>query len=287
MTVGIAAICQEESDPKVVLAADRMITTGQNPQIEYEHTRSKIQSLWENDDVTCMAVASGTVSFIESFLANLTSKLEDHAPTSVEQIAENGRNAYTELGRRTVENQILSKFDLDLADLTGGDPPFEPKILANFLKDVADGQERFKNRLEVLIAGIDGFGAHIYSLQNFDLDPQNTIGYHAIGSGNQPARSVFIRNQHDTTCDIERGIIHTIEAKRQSEEARGVGAEMDIALVNHPEDGIDCCHTFGEDLKGEWIDFYDDIKDAEERAREETIRDADIVYKPGTIHEDH
>lgn len=280
MTVGIAAICQEDSNPKVVIAADRMITTGSNPQIEYEHTRSKIQTLWDNDVVTCMAVASGTVSFIEAFFRDLNGKLENQSPASVEQIADKARETYTELGRTTVENQILSKFDLELSDLTGGDPNFESDILSTFLNDIADAQERFKNRLEILVGGIDGLGPQIYSVQNFDLDPQNTIGYHAIGSGNQPARSVFIRNQYSTNCRIERGIINTVEAKRQSEEARGVGAEMDIAVVNSPNSGVECCHTFDENLKEDWTEFYDDIKDAEDEAREETIREEDIEYEP-------
>lgn len=280
MTVGIAAICQEDSDPKVVIAADRMITTGQNPQIEYEHTRSKIQTLWDNEVVTCTAVASGTVSFIEAFFAKLSEKLEERTPASIEQIAGDAREAYTELGRTTVENQILSKFDLELSDLTGGDPPFESDILSTFLSDIADAQDRFKNRLEVVIGGIDGLGPQIFSVQNFDIDPQNTIGYHAIGSGNQPARSVFIRNQYDTTCDVERGIINTIEAKRQSEEARGVGAEMDIAVVNHPRKEVKCCHTFDEELKGDWTEFYDKIKTAEDEAREETISGEDLEYRP-------
>jgi len=285
MTVGIAAICQEENGPKVILAADRMITTGQNPQIEYEHTRSKIQTVWNNDIVTCMAVASGTVSFIEGFFERLSEKLEDDDPPSVEYIANASRDAYTELGRETVENQLLSKFDLELSDLTGDQTGFDSDILSSFLSDVADAQDQFSQKLEVLLGGIDGLGPQIYSIQGFDLDPQNTIGYHAVGSGTQPARSVFIRNRYDTTCSVRRGVVNTIEAKRQSEEARGVGSEMDIAVVNPPNSDMECCHSFDDARKEVWKEFYEDIKSAENDAREDIFNNEDLDYDPDTEYE--
>lgn len=278
MTVGIAAISQEEDDPKIVLAADRMITTGQNPRIEYEHIRSKIQSVHDNDVVSCMAVASGTVSFIEGFFDRLDDELSDSDPATVGQIAETARDQYATLGRKTVDNQVLSQFDLTISEITSGDPPFESEILSSILSDVADAQDRFSQQLEVVIGGIDGLGAHIYSIQNFDLDPQNTIGYHAVGSGTQPARSAFIRNEYDPRWGIDQGIINTIEAKRQSEEARGVGSEMDIAVVTMPEAGAECCVKFDEERKNKWTDLYGKIVDAENESREDTISEESVEY---------
>lgn len=285
MTVGIAAISQEGLDPKVVLAADRMITTGQNPQIEYEHTRSKIETLHDNSIVSCMAIASGTVSFIEQFFIKVEDEFSDEDPMSVKEIADKARDAYTEVGHETVENQVLEKFDLTIPELTNGETGFESDVLSSFLSDVADAQDDFSRQLEVLIGGVDPQGAHIYSIQGFDLSPQNTIGYHAVGSGTQPARSVFIRNEYSTQTDVNRSIINTIEAKVQAEEARGVGRKMDLAVVNRPEEGEQCCDEFSETKKNKWIDVYKDITEAEQKKRREFISDEDPTYNRGELDE--
>ncbi|MUW14853.1 hypothetical protein GJ633_09390 [Halorubrum sp. CBA1125] len=285
MTVGIAAISQERSDPKVVLAADRMITTGQNPRIEYEHTRSKIKPIHDNSIVSCMAIASGTVSFIEEFFTKLEDKFSDQDPTGVRQIADEARDAYTEVGRQTVENQVLEKFDLSISDLTNGGTAFESDVLSSFLSDVADAQDDFSRQLEVLVGGVDPQGAHIFSIQGFDLNPQNTIGYHAVGSGTQPARSVFIRNEYSTDTDVSESIINTIEAKVQAEEARGVGRKMDLAVVNRPQEDEQCCEEFSREKKDKWVELYEDIIEAEQQKRREVISDADPEYTRGEIDE--
>jgi hypothetical protein len=258
-----------------------MITTGQNPRIEYEHTRSKIKEVHDGDVVTCMAVASGTVSFIEQFFTNLDSRLSETDPTGIDHIAKEARKAYTEAGRNTVENQVLDKFGLEISDLTQGNTDFESDVLSSFLSDVSDAQDNFSQQLEVVLGGVDALGPRIYSIQNFDLDPQNTIGYHTIGSGTQPARSVFIRNEYDTDCDIDQGIISTIEAKKQAEEARGVGTEMDLAVINRAQDDSECCELFDRQKKAKWESLYNDIIEAEKEARQETINTESLQYEVG------
>lgn len=281
MTVGIAAVCRETAHPTVVFGADRMITTGQNPQIEYEHTKSKIQTVHDDDVVSCMGVASGTVSFIEEFFHRLNEKLSDSDPVNVRDIADDAREAYTELGHDTVEHQVLDQFNIELSDLSEKQTEFDSEVLTSLLSDVSDAQSNFASQLEVLIGGVDGFGAHIFSIQNFDMSPQNNIGYHAVGSGTQPARSVFIRNEYSTQCSIKEGLLNIIEAKTRSEEARGVGTSLDIAIAHQPAANSDCCTVFDENQKQEWIDLYEDIVDAEQNAREETIMDSDLEYEHG------
>jgi len=281
MTVGIAAICQEESDPKIVLAADRMITTGMNPRIEYEHTKSKIETVHDNDVVNCMGVASGTVTYIEQFFERLDEKIEGREPTSVKDIANRAREAYVELARDVAENQVLDQFDITLSELSDLDSDQDSELVAGLLSDVSDVQNKFASQLEVVLGGIDGMGPHIYSIEQFDMNPQNQIGYHAIGSGDQPARSVFIRNSYDTTSDVERGILNAIEAKDRSEEARGVGSEMDLAIIERPDGDEERCTVFSESRMGTWVSAYEDIVDAESEAREETIKESDLEYTHG------
>lgn len=281
MTVGIAAIAQEDRDPKVIVAADRMITTGQNPQIEYEHTKSKIESIHDNGVVNCMGVASGTVSFIEDFFYRLDEKLDGSDPISVRDIAEKARDVYAQLGRDRVENQVLSQLDVELSDLTENQHEFDSEVLQALLQDVSDGQKEYAQQLEVVLGGIDGMGAHIFSIEGFDLHPQNNIGYHAVGSGTQPARAAFIRNGYDTTNDFKNGVLNTIEAKHRSEDARGVGSEMDLGVVTQPSDGADCCIVLDDEPKNKWRDLYEDIVGAEKEAREDIITQDDLEFSQG------
>lgn len=270
MTVGIASICEENGAGKVVLAADRMITTGRNPRIEYEHTKSKIQTINDDDVVAAMAIASGTVTYIEEFFHRLDDRVDE--PATVRDIARTGREVYTELGKDTVQHERLDKIGIELDDLANNQDQFDQQVLASLLGDVNDAQQDFASQLEILIGGVDGMGCHLFSIQSFDLSPHNTIGYHAVGSGTQPARSVFIRNEHETTCDLTTAVINTIEAKHRSEEARGVGTEMDLAIAEMPQSGQDNCRMLEEE-KDDWVELYDKIVDAELEARRQTISD--------------
>lgn len=281
MTVGIAAICQESGIPKVVFAADRMITTGGNPQIEYEHTRSKIKTIHDNGAVSCMGIASGTVSFIESFFDRLDEKLDERDPVDITDITDKARESYTELGRDTVQHRVLNQFDIGLSSLANGNTDLDSEIVASILSDISDAQSDFANQLEVLIGGIDGCGAHLYSVQGFDLDPHNTIRYHAVGSGTQPARSVFIRNEYDSNCGTKEGLLNIVEAKYRSEEARGVGTDMDLAVVRSPNEAEKCCEVLDPDRRKEWTELYEDIVTAEKSARDEIIKTDDLEYGDG------
>lgn len=67
MTVGIAAICQQGTeDPRVLLGADRLLTTQQLSAIEHEHSESKISKLGQGLPATNLqCVVSGAISLGE------------------------------------------------------------------------------------------------------------------------------------------------------------------------------------------------------------------------------
>jgi hypothetical protein len=235
-----------------------------------------------------MGIASGTVSFIEEFFSRLATSIEDGSdPTSVRAIAEEAREIYTELGRETAEHRVLEGFNLEISDLSENKHDHDPQLLSSLLSDVSDAQDDFAKQLEVLIAGVDGIGAHIFSIELFELIPQRTLGYHAVGSGTQPARSAFIRNDHDTDCSVKQGILNAIEAKNRSEDARGVGAEMDLAVVTRPREDEECCDELNESRKNAWADLYSDIVDAEQEARKEVMNEDDLTYGEVDASEDH
>ncbi|MDZ7731541.1 MAG: hypothetical protein U5K37_12465 [Natrialbaceae archaeon] len=67
MTVGIAAITEYETDvPKVIVSADKMLTTRQQSAIEHEHPDTKLTSIAEDvPNVEILTVFAGSVSLAE------------------------------------------------------------------------------------------------------------------------------------------------------------------------------------------------------------------------------
>jgi len=288
MTVGLAAACNGGDDPQVVIAADRMITSGHATRIEYEHTKSKLDEVVDNqsasvDGVHCMAASSGTVSYVDKFFTKLKSKVRNTEPAGVEHIATMGAEVIQEMTRDRANRQVLNQFGISLEDLRNGRVAMEEDTIHNLLGEISNERGTILSQLDVLFAGIDHTGSNIYSIPDGNVSPHNRIGYHSIGSGRQPARSSFIRSRYDEDCSIEETLLSVTEAKRQSEEAQGVGAEMDIAIVS----GSRGCYNLSNETETtdgenseveELLELHNRVAQAEMDAREEAIADADYDF---------
>ena len=93
--------------------------------------------------------------------------------------------------------------------------------------------ETYKFNLEIVIAGVDGVGAHIYYVyppccsECFD-----SLGYLSIGSGERHATSTFIAYRYAPSYSVENALYMTYEAKRKAEIAVGVGQSTDMAIIS-------------------------------------------------------
>lgn len=290
MTVGIAAACEGEAEdgPHMVVAADRMVTSGRATRIEYEHTRSKLDTVVDDSDasvngVHCVAASAGAVSYADDFFTKLDKKLSNQEPAGVQHVATMGADVIQELTRERGNRQVLNQFDISLEDLHTGNVSMSDEIIQQLLSEVSDQKGQILNNLQVIFAGTDHTGTNIFSIPDGNVAPHNRIGYHAIGSGAQPARSSFIRSRYDVDCTIEQSLLAVTEAKRQSEEAQGVGSKMDISVINN-EDGCSSLTT-AEDVEAgddseveELADLYKRVSNAEQEARESTLGNSDYDY---------
>jgi len=237
MTVGIASLCEtEDDDSKVILSADRMVTTGLVAPIEYEHTESKMLPLVEDDELVVMGVGAGSLSFIDDFFYNLRNKIEEDNLENVREIAVESTDIFKDILHETINRQVLNPLGFELSDLKN-QQQFHPQVLQSLLQDVTEKQEQVYGSLQIMLVGIDKSGGHIYSVQNGDIARHDSIGYHSIGSGTHPAHSTFISNRYDSACDINNALLSVVEAKMQAEEAQGVGRDMDIAVIS--KDGFE------------------------------------------------
>ena len=275
MTVGIAAICDgtEDESRGVVVAADRLVTTGYGTRIEYEHTDTKITEITDAGSVTCFAVASGSLSLADDLFLKMEEEIAERGPTTIRDIAQEGVDAFHRLQRETFTNQILAPLDLELEDLRKGDISLSKEYQRALLQDIYEKKEEIEKNLSILLAGVDANGAHIYSLTDADIARHDNLGYATIGSGSLSSQLTFTRNRYDTDCSLSDGLMTVVEAKARAEEAQGVGRKMDIVLIK--DDDVE--FVKGDDVEP-LRELQQKIETAEMSAREKTIEQSDIEY---------
>jgi hypothetical protein len=90
---------------------------------------------------------------------------------------------------------------------------------------------------EVIFAGTDGAGPHLYVARNASVKSHNAIGYAAVGIGAQHARSQFITSSHSPAAPLNKTVFVAYAAKRRAEAAPGVGIETDTFYTWTPGAG--------------------------------------------------
>lgn len=277
MTVGIAAICEANTDdPKVVVAADRLVTSGRAARREYEHTSSKMLDVFGADgSSSCAAVGvgAGSVSLADEVFYKMDQRIANNSPGKTRQIAEFAVESLQEVVKETINRQVLSAYDLELGTFNQIQNNMNPSIVQALYQDIEEKKEETLSQVNILLAGVDGEGSHLYNILHNDMARNDSIGYLTVGSGGEPAHSTFIRNRYDDSCDLSDALLSVTEAKSQAEEAQGVGREMDIAVIS--EDGR---RDLNEDELSELRDIHDDVINAERKARKETIEENNYAF---------
>jgi len=277
MTVGIAAICEANTDdPKAIVAADRLVTSGIAARREYEHTSSKMLDVFGADgSAPCVAVGvgAGSVSLADEVFYKTNSKIANNSPGTTRQIAEFGVEALQEVVQETINRQVLSSHGLDLQSFNQLQGQMNPNVVQGIYQEMMEKKEEVLGQVNILLAGVDGDGAHLYNILHNDMSRNDSIGYLTVGSGGEPANSTFIRNRYDDTCSLNDALVSVTEAKAQAEEAQGVGQEMDIAILS--DQGR---HDLSDDELDELRQIHDEVVEAEREARKDIIEDNDYSF---------
>lgn len=276
MTVGIAVICEREEDPKIVAAADRMVTAtmGGSP-IEYEHPTSKLHPI-EHGDMHGVAITSGSTSIADELYHKIHWGLEATEPgLTAREIAEYAASCYNEILRETAERQVLKPLDMDLDDLKD-QQRFQPQFLSALIGDITDRQQQVVANLHALMGAVDATGAYLFQVLEGDFANSTSIGYSAVGSGLQPAQSEFIHAEYDDTCSIEEALRLVVSAKMRSEEAQGVGQKMDMVVID--ADGV---HEVPEDDVEQLRETQEEIKAEQQSVKENIVEEYEYEW---TVH---
>jgi len=276
VTVGIGAICEANSEePKVIVAADRLVTSGIAARREYEHTSSKMTGICGSDNgdpCVAVAVGAGSVSLADEVFYKTRQSVANDNPNTVRGIAKHATKAMQEMVKETIERQVLSQYDLSLNEFNNIQGQMNAQIVSAIYEEITSTQDEIFSQVNILFAGVDHRGAHLFTVSNNDMARHDSIGYKTVGSGAEPARSAFIRNRFDDSCEVSDALLEVTEAKIQSEEAQGVGSEMDISVLN--EDGR---QDLDEDVD-ELRDIYEEVLKAERKAREEAMEENKYTF---------
>lgn len=238
VTVGIAAIADSDPDgPTVVVAADRMLTTKQQSRIEHEHPETKLCQMAESvESVQVLSVFAGGVSLAEELKDSIESNItqfqqgEQEILWNVQMIAQISAESYRELVRNKVENLVLSKYGLEIDDLSA-QHQFKDSFFNDVWAKIEQIEEEITKNLVLLMGGVDSTGAHIFEIGNNDVTGHNDIGYATIGSGTQPAQSEFIKMGYGRSGDFDEALATTAAANHRAKQASGVGGDVDIGIV--------------------------------------------------------
>jgi len=229
MTVCIAAICcnNGHENPKIIVSSDRMITTVLGSPVEYEGTSTKISELTDK----CVMLSAGSTVLIEDLVYKTKQTLNAGSNLTVRKIAENCANAYMELIQDNIKRLILSTYNMTFEEFKD-QQKYNQGFLSEINQNILTIRQEIQNNLISLIAGINEDIANIFGINNGNLYSFTSLGYQATGSGQASAESVFVHRGYDPRWSLEEAMITVIEAKKQAEEAQGVGKNTDIVIVS-------------------------------------------------------
>jgi hypothetical protein len=222
VTVCIAALCNESKD--VVVVSDRMITATY-PPIAFEHGIPKIERICPS----CIVLTAGDALAHADLCRLVRSNISGLSRPRVQQITEEVKKAYVVQRLKTVQERYLSSRGWKLSD-------FYEEHIRRIPPDLAiaiDNQiATYDYGLQIIVAGADPDEAHIYGIRHpGEVDCYDSIGYHTIGIGAMHAVSNLVANGYLPTANVKMSVYMVYEAKKNAENAPGVGNQTDIMII--------------------------------------------------------
>jgi hypothetical protein len=223
MTVCLAALCRtEDGEPAAVVAADRMVTLG--GFIEFEHAIAKMS----HPTPFAVAMIAGDALVGTRLAMDVATGLNGTSPKTP-QIASALATKYEDVRRDAIEHQILSPRGLDLATFYGN----HNSLNSNIVGMVDQAMSQYQLGVELLLAGVDSDGAHIFTISNPGGQEllHDVIGYASTGSGAIHALQALIGFQHHAGEPLKETVFRAYAAKKRAEVAPGVGHDTDMRII--------------------------------------------------------
>jgi hypothetical protein len=278
MTVVIATIYDKGNTESsgCVIIADKMLSYG---DIAVETDGSKLHKLVDLPGLKAVMGAAGDAELIEDFSQRLQEKIEDTLSSgarkgqieTVRDVVKLGVRTLNEMVKENVES-FLVPYGKTLNDVFKQNVPSD--LLTFVGRTIEDNRKALYRELEVLIAGVDTYGAHIFKIEDGDYVPTDSIGYEAIGSGFESSNWTLMHQSYDSRGDLPYALFMSAYAKVNAEESFGVGMRTDGYVLERK--GI-------SELKDDEIDLLrskiDEMIGKEKNMKNEYVTQFKKVYK--------
>lgn len=223
MTVCIAAMCN--GGAYLIGACDRMLTGG--GIIEYEPEQTKIIPLTTSIVMMYAGDAATQAMIIQQVLHDVQIRVASEPQNwwMVQDVAFLYNRYYNSEVKRRAESSILAPLGMTCDSFAHS----QSKMHASLVNKLASEIVNFEMPdMEVVIAGIDPSGAHIYAANGPNLTCRDVAGFATIGAGSWHADSQFMFAAHSKAKPGPATALLTFSAKKRAEVAPGVGKETDM-----------------------------------------------------------
>jgi hypothetical protein len=213
MTVCVATIGEKG---KLAIIASDLLFTFYEPHLEFEPRMPKIIQLTKN----CAAAISGTL-VVSTELFELVRTKIDVENATISDVGKCIHDAFFELRQKKIEECILKPRGIrDFEEYYERQQQLARDIILKI-----EGQiDNFELDLQVLIAGVEENGAHIYSIEDpCNFTTHDAFGYYAIGIGARDALASLVAQGYNKDNNFLKALMSTYEAKKIAERAPGEG----------------------------------------------------------------
>lgn len=229
LTICIAAM--HNAGTAIIGASDRMITSGDT---KFQPFQSK---LWLfSNSIPIVVMLSGQIDIQTEILLKVGNDIsnriiaEPENKWNVEDVAELYSRYYINLRNKKSEREILSRFNLTMGDFIEKMKKMTPEFIQQRTLEL-QYYRMSDATLQVIIAGTDITGAHIYKITDGNISCCDGVGFAAIGSGSSHANYQFYLSGHTKNALGYKALLTTYIAKKRAEVAPGVGEETDMFTI--------------------------------------------------------
>jgi hypothetical protein len=229
MTVCIAALAEANTQtPKIVFAADRLVSAGVN----FENALPKIKALtpyaWvlisSND-----ALASDLI--VVKAQETIAKEIGAGKTLSVSQIVDILSNECKIKMKSEKEKQVLTdRFDLTFSEFKKISKDLHEKLIHDIIVEL----DNFEYGLisQFLVVGIDS-AAHIYVVhQDGNIQLCDITGFATVGDGGYLAYPEITKFTYNPNVQLGEALVRVYNAKKVAERVGGVGKQTDIAVLH-------------------------------------------------------
>jgi hypothetical protein len=204
-----------------------MLTSG---DVQFTPPQSKIRDI----NSSIVAMISGDIALASELLVEVRAivdariKAEPQNWWNVKDIADLWRAAFFARLRRESEQKWIAPLGLTLESFIKRNKEFSDDLSGKLAQELLNFD---LPGMEIIFAGIDPTGPHLYVATGGEIRCMDAVGFAAIGSGAYHARSQLMFFGHTAGSPLNRSVYRVYAAKKRAEVAPGVGADTDTFVA--------------------------------------------------------